>query len=121
MRGTPSNDLVKPPPAPLPVKARPQVAEPARTPSSRFAKPRVLMGETSAPRPAKGEAIRAQREAFRAFMTKHHLRPTEWARAAGVSPGEILGFLTGQSRGIAPETLEKLAAVAKAAPQDLLR
>jgi hypothetical protein len=129
MRGTPSNEPVKPPPAPIPVKPRAQ-AEPARTPSSRFAKapgahsapkPKILMGETSAPKLAKGEAIRAQREAFRAFMTKHHLRPTEWARAAGVSPGEILGFLTGLSRSIAPETLEKLAAVAKAAPEDLLR
>jgi hypothetical protein len=32
-----------------------------------------------------------------------------------------LGFLTGQSRSIAPATLEKLAAVAKASPEDLLR
>lgn len=120
MRGTPTNEPVKPPPAPMPVKPRAQASEPARTPSSRFAKPKVLMGETSAPKLAKGEAIRAQREAFRAFMTKHHLRPTEWARAAGVPPGEILGFLTGQSRSIAPQTLEKLAAVARVSPQDLL-
>ena len=121
MRGTPTNETPKPAPAPLPVKPRAQASEPARTPSSRFAKPKVLMGETSAPKMAKGEAIRARRDAFRAFMTKHHLRPTEWARAAGVSPGEILGFLTGQSRSIAPETLEKLAVAAKASPQDLLR
>jgi hypothetical protein len=121
MRGTPTNESPKQAPAPLPVKPRAQASEPARTLASRFAKPKVLMDETSAPKMAKGEAIRAQRDAFRAFMTKHHLRPTEWARAAGVPPGEILGFLTGQSRSIAPATLEKLAAIAKASPQDLLR
>ena len=121
MRGTPSNDTPKQATAPLPVKPRAQASQPARTIASRFAKPKVLMDETSAPKLAKGEAIRAQRDAFRTFMTKHHLRPTEWARAAGVPPGEILGFLTGQSRSITPATLEKLAAIAKAAPEDLLR
>ena len=120
MRGTPTNETPKPAPAPLPVKPRAQASEPARTPSSRFAKPTVLMGETSAPKRARGEAIRAQRDAFRAFMTQHRLRPTEWAKAAGVAPGEVLGFLTGQTRSIAPATLEKLAAVAKVSPQDLL-
>ena len=121
MRGTPGNDAPKPPPAPsVPVK-RPQATAPVRTVASRFAKPAVLMHETSAPKLAKGEAIRAQRDAFRAFMTKNRLRPTEWAREAGVAPGEIRGFLTGQSRSIAPATLAKLAAVAKASPDDLLR
>lgn len=128
MRGTPSNDAGKAPLPSLPVKSRAQTShqtshqtsQPTRTVSSRFAQPKVLMGETDAPKLAKGEAIRAQREAFRAFMTRHHLRPSEWARAAGVAPGEILGFLTGQSRSIAPATLEKLAAVAKASPKDLL-
>ena len=89
--------------------------------ASRFAKPKILIGETDAPKLGKGEAIRAQRDAFRAFMTKHRLRPTAWAREAGVAPGEILGFLTGQTRSIAPATLDKLAAVAKASPDDLLR
>ena len=124
MRGKPSNDAGKAPLPSLPVKSRAQTShqtsQPTRTVSSRFAQPKVLMGETDAPKLAKGEAIRAQREAFRAFMTRHHLRPSEWARAAGVAPGEILGFLTGQSRSIAPATLEKLAAVAKASPKDFL-
>lgn len=124
MRGTPSNDATKAQLPSLPVKPRAQnshqAIQPARTVLSRFAKPKVLMGETDAPKLAKGETIRAQRDALRAFMTKHHLRPSEWARAAGVAPGEILGFLTGQSRSIAPATLEKLAAVAKASPKDLL-
>jgi DNA-binding Xre family transcriptional regulator len=122
MRGTPSNDAREAPPTPsLPVKPRAQGSQPARTLAPRFARPKVLMGETDAPKLGKGEAIRAEREAFRAFMTKHRLRPTAWAREAGVAPGEILGFLTGQSRSIAPATLEKLAAVAKVSPGDLLR
>jgi hypothetical protein len=120
MRGTPSNDAPKPPPAPV-LKARAVATQPVRTTASRFAKPKILMGETDAPKLGKGEAIRAQRDAFRAFMTKHRLRPTAWAREAGVAPGEILGFLTGQTRSIAPATLDKLAAVAKASPDDLLR
>ncbi|MEY4965854.1 MAG: hypothetical protein RL274_1437 [Pseudomonadota bacterium] len=122
MRGTPSNGAPKPPPAPV-VKARAVATQPVRTVASRFARPKILMGETDAPvqKLGKGEAIRAQREAFRAFMTKHRLRPTAWAREAGVAPGEILGFLTGQTRSIAPATMEKLAAVAKASPDDLLR
>lgn len=120
MRGTPANEPAKPPPIPvMPVKPRAQASQPARTLASRFAKPAILMDETSAPKP-KGEIIRAQRDAFRAFMTKHRLRPTEWAKAAGVAPGEVLGFLTGQTRSIAPATLEKLATVAKVSPQDLL-
>lgn len=121
MRGTPSNEPTKPKIPALPAKPRAQASQPVRTVASRFARPKVLMGETDAPKLGKGEAIRAQRDAFRAFMTKHRLRPTAWAREAGVAPGEILGFLTGQSRNIAPATLEKLAAVAKAAPEDLLR
>jgi hypothetical protein len=119
MRGIPSNDAREAPPTPsLPVKPRAQAS--GRTLSSRFAKPAVLMDATDAPKLAKGEAIRAQRDAFRAFMTRHGLRPTEWANQAGVAPGEILGFLTGQSRSIAPATLEKLAAVAKVSSKDIL-
>jgi DNA-binding Xre family transcriptional regulator len=67
------------------------------------------MGEVSAPR---GQEIGKQREAFRAFMIARHLRPSEWARQAGIAPAEILAFLTGKSRSIAPSTLEKLALAA---------
>ncbi|HKQ44419.1 MAG TPA: helix-turn-helix domain-containing protein [Rhizomicrobium sp.] len=80
-------------------------------------KPKVLMGEVAAPR---GQEIGRRRDAFRAFMIARHLRPTEWARAAGVAPGEILAFLTGKARAIAPATLAKLAAAANVTPQDLL-
>jgi DNA-binding Xre family transcriptional regulator len=76
------------------------------------------MGEVAAPR---GVEIGIRREAFRAFMLARHLRPTEWARAAGVAPGEILGFLTGKARNIAPATLEKLARAAHCAVDDFFR
>jgi transcriptional regulator with XRE-family HTH domain len=49
------------------------------------------------------------------------LRPTEWARAAGVPAGEILAFLTGKTRSISDATLQKLAAAAKVTPDALLK
>jgi DNA-binding Xre family transcriptional regulator len=76
------------------------------------------MGEVAAPR---GIEIGKQRDAFRAFMIARHLRPSEWARAAGVPAGEILGFLTGKTRTIAPSTLEKLARAAHCTPEDFFR
>jgi len=76
------------------------------------------MGEVTAPR---GLEIGKQREAFRAFMMARHLRPTEWARSAGVPAGEILGFLTGKIRTIAPATLEKLAQAAGCRVEDFFR
>jgi hypothetical protein len=113
----------------LPVKnvspPRPESAQPERVSTSPYPKAKVLMGEVAAPiqkfaaSGGGGQEIGKQREAFRAFMTARHLRPTEWARAAGVPPGEILGYLTAKTRSIAPETLEKLARVAKVAPQDM--
>jgi DNA-binding Xre family transcriptional regulator len=74
------------------------------------------MGEVAAPR---GLEIGKQRDAFRAFMIARHLRPTEWARAAGIPAGEILAFLTGKSRNIAPSSVEKLARAAGCAPEDI--
>lgn len=104
----------------LPAKKAPppraDAKQPERSSASPYPKAKVLMGEVAAPR---GVEIGKQREAFRAFMTARHLRPTEWARAAGVPPGEILAFLTAKTRHIAPQTLEKLARIAKVAPQDL--
>ena len=86
------------------------------------------MGEVAAPiqkfaasRGGGGLEIGRQREAFRAFMIARHLRPTEWARAANVPAGEILRFLTGKIRTIAPATLEKLARAANCAPEDFFR
>ena len=108
------------PPAKNPPPPRPEAAQPEpvstspypKAPGARSApKPKVVMGEVAAPiqkfatSGSGGVEIGKQREAFRAFMTARHLRPTEWARAAGVQPGEILAYLTARTRSIAPETL----------------
>ncbi len=84
------------------------------------AKPKTLMGEVAAPRAhSQGAGVEQRREAFRAFMMSHRLRPTVWAKQAGVSSGEILGFLTGRSRGFSSEVAEKLARAAKARVEDM--
>jgi hypothetical protein len=98
--------------------ARPEATLPERVSTSPYPKAKVLMGEVAAPR---GLEIGKHRDAFRAFMTARHLRPTEWARAADVAPGEILGFLTAKTRHIAPQTLEKLARAAHCAIEDLFK
>ena len=89
---------------------------PAKTSSNR-PKPKTLMGEVAAPR-ATGDQ---QRDAFRAFMTSHRLRPTQWAKQAGIASGEILSFLTGRSRGLTPDAAEKLARAAKVRVEDMFR
>jgi DNA-binding Xre family transcriptional regulator len=119
MRGSPRNAA----PEHRPVSATPpkppsEPRQPAQVPTSRYVKPKVLMGEVAAPR---GLEIGRQRDAFRAFMIARHLRPSEWARAAGVPAGEILGFLTGKTRSIAPATVEKLARAADCAVEDFFR
>ena len=117
MRGSPRNAapehrlISSTPPKPCPETSRPE-----RVSSSPYAKPKVLMGEVAMPR---GVEIGQQRDAFRAFMLARHLRPSEWARAAGVPSGEILAFLTGKARTLAPQTLQKLARAANCAPEDL--
>jgi len=70
-------------------KPRPEPKQPERVSTSRYAK-QNSDGEVAAPR---GLEIGRQRDAFRAFMIARHLRPSEWAGAAGVPAGEILGFL----------------------------
>ena len=123
MRGTPRNDAPEHRPiSTTPPKPRAVPSQPERVSASRYAKPKVLMGEVAAPKPAdRGAEIASKREAFRTFMLSRHLRPTEWARTAGVAPGEIMAFLTGKSRNIAPETLEKLARTANCSPEDFFR
>jgi DNA-binding Xre family transcriptional regulator len=119
MRGTPRNDAPEHRPiAAAPPKPRPETKHPEQVVTSRYAKPKVIMGETAAPR---GLEIGRQRDAFRAFMIARHLRPSEWARAAGIPSGEILGFLTGKTRTIAPATLEKLARAANCTTEDFFR
>lgn len=80
-------------------------------------KPKTLMGEVAAPRPTHDD----RREAFRAFMTSRRLRPTLWAKQAGIASGEILSFLTGRSRGLSPDVAEKLARAARVDVEDLFK
>ena len=80
-------------------------------------RPQVLMGEVASPRA--GPDVR--REAFRNFMTSKRLRPTTWAKDAGVTTGEIMGFLTGRSRGFSGEVAEKLARAARVSVEDMFR
>jgi cyclic pyranopterin phosphate synthase len=88
-------------------------------PSTR-AKPQALMGEVAAPRAqSQGANVERRREAFRAFMTSRRLRPTVWAKQAGVASGEILGFLTGRSRGFSQDVAEKLARAARVQVGDM--
>jgi hypothetical protein len=96
-------------PAPLPVRA--EAAGRGRP------KPSVIMGEVVGPRPSAD----ARREAFRAFMTSHRLRPTTWAKDAGIHSGEILGYLTGRSRGFSQDVAEKLARAAKVRVEDMFK
>jgi hypothetical protein len=79
--------------------------------------PQTLMDEVSAPKPMPDN----RREAFRNFMTANRLRPTVWAKDAGVSSGEILGYLTGRSRGFSGDVAEKLARAAKVRVEDMFR
>jgi cyclic pyranopterin monophosphate synthase len=90
---------------------------PSAKPSPNRPKPRTLMGEVAAPRPSHDQ----RRDAFRAFMTSRRLRPTLWAKQAGIASGEILSFLTGRSRGLSPEVAEKLARAAKVRVEDLFK
>jgi hypothetical protein len=80
-------------------------------------RPQTLMSEVSAPKAAPDN----RREAFRNFMTSHRLRPTTWAKDAGVSSGEILGYLTGRSRGLEGDVAEKLARAAKVRVEDMFK
>jgi DNA-binding Xre family transcriptional regulator len=119
MRGSPRSAAPEHRPiSGTPPRLPPAPAQPERVSTSPYAKPKVLMGEVATPR---GVEIGKQRDAFRAFMQARRLRPTDWARAAGVPSGEILAFLSGHARAIAPQTLEKLARVAGCAPDDMLR
>lgn len=118
MRGNPRNAAPEHRPISTTPKARAAARLPERISTSRYAKPKVLMGEVMAPR---GVQIGQHRDAFRAFMLTHHLRPSDWAKAAGVAPGEIMAFLTGHARTIPLPSLEKLARAADCAVEDFFQ
>ncbi len=106
-----------------PSRPMPKAALRAKTakPQTRV-KPAALMGEVTAPRPrASGAQAESRRQAFREFMISHRLRPTAWAKQAGVASGEILGFLTGRSRGMPSQVAEKLARAAGVRAEDLFK
>ena len=118
--GGKSGDYQAPQTAAEPSKRASAATREARaTPSRGHARPKpsVIMGEVVGPRPNAD----ASREAFRNFMTSHRLRPTSWARDAGVTTGEIMGFLTGHSRGFSREVAEKLARAAKVTVEDMFK
>ncbi|MBA2587789.1 MAG: helix-turn-helix transcriptional regulator [Alphaproteobacteria bacterium] len=111
----------------VPNKPRPESSVPVRTSSSRCTKPKVLMGEVTAPiqkyaaSSGGGEHYGQQRYLLRSFMQARGLRPSDWARSAGVAPGELLGFLTGRARTIPPASLQKLADAAGCKIEDMLQ
>lgn len=109
------------PPEPVP-----DSSQPVRTSASRHPKPKVLMGEVAAPiqkyaAAGGAEQFGQQRYLLRSFMQRRGLRPSDWARAAGIASGELLGFLTGRARSIPPASLEKLASAAGCAVEDMFR
>jgi len=98
----------------------PAAARPAPIGAKARVKPKTLMGEVAAPRaPSQGSGPDQRREAFRAFMTSHRLRPTVWAKQAGIASGEILSYLTGRSRGLSQDVAEKLARAARVRVEDM--
>ena len=117
MRGSPLNPATERAISTTP-KAMPEATQSERVSASPYPKPKILMGEVAAP---KGQLIAAERDAFRAFMQRARLTPTAWARASGVAPGEILAFLSGHARSIAPQTAEKLARAANVSVEALFR
>jgi len=93
---------------PAKLQSRPKAAQPAAS---------ALMHEAvSAP---KREGINAEREALRSFMADRRLRATEWAKQAGVPASQIYAYLTGRSRALSRETIEKLARASHARVEDM--
>jgi hypothetical protein len=125
MRGSPTSPLPEHRAISSVFKARPEVAPPERPSTSAYKRPRILMGEVTAPPNAfagnKGEAIAAYRAAFRAFMVGRRLVPSAWARAAGVPAAPLLAFLSGTARKLPPDIAAKLAAVAKVSVEEMFR
>ena len=124
MLGRPTNEWrPETPVAVAPVTAFRRPAAPPVS-ASVHAKPRVLMDDVAAPNALavpRGPEITRRREAFRAFMLKAHLRPSDWARQAGLPVGEIIAYLTGKVRALPSETIEKLARAANVPPKAMFQ
>lgn len=65
------------------------------------------------------DSVEKRRKALGDFMARHGLKPTPWARAAGVSDGAIRAFMKGQSDSLTARTYEKLAEAARVSPAEL--
>jgi hypothetical protein len=74
------------------------------------------MGEVASPR---GRQVGEYRDAFRAFMIAHRLRPHAWAKKADVPLGEIMAYLSGHQRFLGPGVAERLATAAGVPPQKM--
>jgi len=90
----------------------------AKTPPKLSSKPETLMNEVAAPRVRDANSAR---DAFRAFMTAQRLRATEWAKQADVPVAQIYAYLTGKSRALAPETIQRLARAARVREEDMFK
>ncbi len=79
-------------------------APPATKSTSAKVKPRALSHEAAPP----AAAVAADgRENLRQFMLARGLRPTEWAQSASVPLNELYGYLSGHSRRLSPQSVEK--------------
>ena len=79
--------------------------------------PRVLSHDTTAP---VANTAADGRENLRQFMIARGLRPSEWAQSASVPLNELYGYLSGHSRKLSPEAIEKLAKAARTTPEQML-
>jgi len=98
----------------------PEEREPPKSPAKRGtarAAPRVLSHETTAPVAATSAD---GRENLRQFMVARGLRPSEWAQSASVPLNELYGYLSGHSRKLSAEAIEKLAKAARTTPEQML-
>lgn len=81
------------------------------------ATPRVLSHETRTP--GANTAVDA-RENLRQFMIARGLRPHEWAQSASVPLNELYGYLSGHSRKLSSEAIDRLAKAARTTPEQML-
>jgi cyclic pyranopterin phosphate synthase len=98
----------------------PQEREPPKSPAKRSTArvtPRVLSHEITAPPAA---TVVDGRENLRQFMVARGLRPSEWAQSASVPLNELYGYLSGHSRKLSTEAIEKLAKAARTTPEQML-
>jgi cyclic pyranopterin phosphate synthase len=63
--------------------------------------------------------VNAEREALRSFMADRRLRGTEWAKQAGVPASQIYAYLTGRSRALPDDTIQKLANASHARVEEM--